>query len=72
MSDFNVFRPIKKTRPRKDIQDKNSVQIRVRMSTSELHRIKKKAKALGFTISKLMREGALAYDPEEDITHDAY
>lgn len=72
MNNSNAFRPTKKARSKKDINNKDSVQIRVRMSTSELYRIKKKAKALGFTISKLMREGALAYDPEEDSRYGAY
>lgn len=67
MNNSNAFRPTKKARSRKDINNKDSVQIRVRMSNSELYRIKKKAKALGFTISKLMREGALAYSVDDEI-----
>ena len=52
----------KKERPKKN--NSRSLQIRVRMSVSELYRIKKRAKELGMTISALMREGAMTYIPK--------
>ena len=55
-----------KGRPKKNQDHKRSVQIRVRMSISELVRIKKKAKEYGMTISALMRQGALTYLPPDN------
>lgn len=50
-------------RPKKDKKNKRSVQLRIRVSISELIQLKKRAKELDMSLSGLMRAGGMTYEP---------